>query len=286
MEVLLTPQIEGIIKMALEEDIGAGDLTTLNTIPPEQRAKGLFRAKRDCTVAGLFLLERLFSFLDSDVQIRCLCRDGDQVSRGTVIAEAEGVVRALLMGERTALNFLQRLSGTATLTRRYVDTIKDLPSKIIDTRKTTPGLRTLEKYAVRMGGGTNHRLGLYDAAIIKDNHIAASGSIAQAVEKVRSNSPFMSRVEVECEDLKQVQKALDAKADVIMLDNMDTATMKEAVKLIKKRVWVEASGGITLERVREVAEAGVDFISVGALTHSAPAVDFNMKIVPVGGPRA
>ncbi len=286
MEVLLTPQIEGIIKMALEEDIGAGDLTTLNTIPPEQRAKGLFRAKRDCTVAGLFLLERLFSFLDSDVQIRSLCRDGDQVSRGTVIAEAEGVVRALLMGERTALNFLQRLSGTATLTRRYVDTIKDLPSKIIDTRKTTPGLRTLEKYAVRMGGGTNHRLGLYDAAIIKDNHIAASGSIAQAVENVRSNSPFMSRVEVECEDLKQVQKALDAKADVIMLDNMDTATMKEAVKLIKKRVWVEASGGITMERVREVAEAGVDFISVGALTHSAPAVDFNMKIVPVGGPRA
>ncbi len=286
MEVLLTPQIEGIIKMALEEDIGAGDLTTLNTIPPEQRATGLFRAQRDCTVAGLFLLERLFSFLDSDVQIRCLCRDGDQVSRGTVIAEAEGVVRALLMGERTALNFLQRLSGTATLTRRYVDTIKDLPSKIIDTRKTTPGLRTLEKYAVRMGGGTNHRLGLYDAAIIKDNHITASGSIAQAVEKVRSNSPFMSRVEVECEDLKQVQKALDAKADVIMLDNMDTATMKEAVKLIKKRVWVEASGGITMERVREVAEAGVDFISVGALTHSAPAVDFNMKIVPVGGPRA
>ncbi|MEE8073990.1 MAG: carboxylating nicotinate-nucleotide diphosphorylase [Candidatus Binatia bacterium] len=286
MEVLLTPQIEAIIKMALEEDIGAGDLTTLNTIPPEQRAKGLFRAKRDCTVAGLFLLERLFSFLDSDVQIRCLCRDGDQVSRGTVIAEAEGVVRALLMGERTALNFLQRLSGTATLTRRYVDTIKDLPSKIIDTRKTTPGLRTLEKYAVRMGGGTNHRLGLYDAAIIKDNHIAASGSIAQAVENVRSNSPFMSRVEVECEDLKQVQKALDVKADVIMLDNMDTATMKEAVKLIKKRVWVEASGGITMERVREVAEAGVDFISVGALTHSAPAVDFNMKIVPVGGPRA
>ncbi len=286
MEVLLTPQIEGIIKMALEEDIGAGDLTTLNTIPPEQRAKGLFRAKRDCTVAGLFLLERLFSFLDSDVQIRRLCRDGDQVSHGTVIAEAEGVVRALLMGERTALNFLQRLSGTATLTRRYVDTIKDLPSKIIDTRKTTPGLRTLEKYAVRMGGGTNHRLGLYDAAIIKDNHIAASGSIAQAVEKVRSHSPFMSRVEVECEDLKQVQKALDAKADVIMLDNMDTATMKEAVRLIKKRVWVEASGGITMERVREVAEAGVDFISVGALTHSAPAVDFNMKIVLASGPRA
>lgn len=286
MEVLLTPQIEGIIKMALEEDIGAGDLTTLNTIPLEQRAKGLFRAKRDCTIAGLFLLEKLFSFLDPEVQVRCLCRDGDQVTRGTVIAEAEGVIRALLMGERTALNFLQRLSGTATLTRRYVDAVKDLRCKIIDTRKTTPGLRTLEKYAVRMGGGTNHRLGLYDAAIIKDNHIAASGSIAQAVEKVRRHAPFMARVEVECADLKQVQEALDAHADVIMLDNMNTKQMAEAVKLINKRVWVEASGGITIERVREVAEAGVDFISVGALTHSAPAVDFNMKIVPPSGPRA
>jgi nicotinate-nucleotide pyrophosphorylase (carboxylating) len=190
------------------------------------------------------------------------------------------------MGERTALNFLQRLSGTATLTRRYVDAVKDLRGKIIDTRKTTPGLRTLEKYAVRMGGGTNHRLGLYDAAIIKDNHIAASGSIAQAVEKVRRHAPFMARVEVECADLKQVQEALDAHADVIMLDNMDTKQMAEAVKLINKRVWVEASGGITIERVREVAKAGVDFISVGALTHSAPAVDFNMKIVPPSGPRA
>lgn len=280
MEVLLTPQIEGIIKMALEEDIGAGDLTTLNTIPPEQRAKGLFRAKRDCIVAGLFLLEKLFSFLDPEVQVRCPSRDGDQVSRGTVIAEAEGAIRALLMGERTALNFLQRLSGTATLTRRYVDAVKDLRCKIIDTRKTTPGLRTLEKYAVRMGGGTNHRLGLYDAAIIKDNHIAASGSIAQAVERVRRHAPFMARVEVECADLKQVREALDARADVIMLDNMTTKEMAVAVNLINNKAWVEASGGITIERVREVAEAGVDFISVGALTHSAPAVDFNMKIVP------
>jgi len=278
MDVVITAQLEQLIKSALEEDIGAGDLTTLSTVAPEARGKGLFRAKRDCVVAGLFLLERIFSLLDAKARVHCLCRDGDQVGKGTVVAEAEGPVRALLMGERTALNFLQRLSGTATLTRRYVEAVKDFPCKIIDTRKTTPGLRTLEKYAVRMGGGTNHRLGLYDAALVKDNHIAASGSISQAVKNVRRHAPFMTKVEVECSDLKQVQSALDASADVIMLDNMGTKEMAEAVRLINKRAWVEASGGITIERVREVAEAGVDFISVGALTHSAPAVDVNMKI--------
>ena len=278
MDVVITAQIEDLIKSSLEEDIGAGDLTTLSTVPPEAQGKGLFRAKRDCIVAGLFLLQKIFSFLDERVRVHCLCQDGDRIAKGSVVAEADGPVRALLMGERTALNFLQRLSGTATLTRRYVDAVKGFPCKVIDTRKTTPGLRTLEKYAVRMGGGTNHRLGLYDAALVKDNHIAASGSISQAVQNIRRHAPFMARVEVECSDLKQVQAALDAGADVIMLDNMGTKEMAEAVRLINKRAWVEASRGITIERVREVAEAGVDFISVGALTHSAPAVDFNMKI--------
>ncbi|MBI1993393.1 MAG: carboxylating nicotinate-nucleotide diphosphorylase [Deltaproteobacteria bacterium] len=286
MDVVITAQIEDLIKSALEEDIGAGDLTTLSTVPPEAQGKGLFRAKRDCIVAGLFLLQKIFSFLDERMQVRCLCRDGDRIAKGSVVAEAEGPVRALLMGERTALNFLQRLSGTATLTRRYVDAVKGLPCKIIDTRKTTPGLRTLEKYAVRMGGGTNHRLGLYDAALVKDNHIVAAGSIDQAVKNIRRQAPFMARVEVECADLKQVQAALDAGADVIMLDNMGTKEMAEAVRLINKRAWVEASGGITLERLREVAEAGVDFISVGALTHSAPAVDFNMKITASAAPKS
>lgn len=280
MEFLITPQIEQLIRIALEEDIGAGDITTLSTVPAETSGKGFFRAKRDGVVAGLFLLEKVFTLLDYTARVRSLCSDGDQVARGTVVAEVEGPVRALLMGERTALNFLQRLSGTATLTRRYVEAVKGYPCKIIDTRKTTPGLRILEKYAVRMGGGTNHRLGLYDAALVKDNHIIGSGSIAQAVQRVRRHAPFMARVEVECADLKQVQEALAAGADVIMLDNMETKQMAEAVRLIDKRAWVEASGGITLERVREVAEAGVDFISVGALTHSAPAVDFNMKIGP------
>lgn len=278
MDILVTPQIEQLIRSALEEDIGAGDITTLSTVPPDARGKGLFRAKRDGVVAGLILIEKIFLFLDAGIEVRCLCRDGDAVKGGTVVAEAEGPIRALLMGERTALNFLQRLSGTATLTRRYTDAVKGFPCKVIDTRKTTPGLRTLEKYAVRVGGGTNHRLGLYDAALVKDNHIVAAGSIAQAVEKVRRHAPFMAKVEVECADLKQVQEALDAKADVIMLDNMGTKEMAEAVRLINKRAWVEASGGITLERIREIAAAGVDFISIGALTHSAPAVDFNMKI--------
>ncbi len=285
MDVVITAQIESLIKIALEEDIGAGDLTTMSTVPPRAYGKGLFRAKRDCVVAGLFLLEKIFLLLDPFVKVRCLCRDGDQVAKGSVVAEAEGPIRALLMGERTALNFLQRLSGTASLTRRYVEAVKDFPCKIIDTRKTTPGLRTLEKYAVRMGGGTNHRLGLYDAALVKDNHIAASGSIGHAVKEIRRHAPFMAKVEVECSDLQQVQEALDAGADVIMLDNMGTKEMAAAVRLINKRAWVEASGGITMERLREVAEAGVDFISVGALTHSAPAVDFNMKIAAVDAGR-
>ncbi len=280
MDILITPQIEQLLKIALEEDIGPGDLTTLNTIPPELRSKGLFRAKQDCVVAGGILLQKIFSLLDSDVQVRILRHDGDRVRRGTVVAEAKGVTRALLMAERTVLNFLQRLSGTATLTRRYVDAVEGFPCKIIDTRKTTPGLRALEKYAVRMGGGTNHRFGLYDAALIKDNHIVASGSIAKAIEKVRGHAPFMARIEVECSDLKQIQEALDASADVIMLDNMRIKEMAEAVKLINKRAWVEASGGINMDVVREVAGTGVDFISVGALTHSAPAADFNMKIGP------
>jgi nicotinate-nucleotide pyrophosphorylase (carboxylating) len=281
MDIVVTPQIEQLIRCALEEDIGAGDITTLSTVARDARGKGLFRAKRDGVAAGLILIERVFSFLDADVEVRCLARDGDAVKQGAVVAEAEGPIRALLMGERTALNFLQRLSGTATLTRRYVDAVKDFPCKIIDTRKTTPGFRTLEKYAVRMGGGTNHRLGLYDAALVKDNHIVAAGSIAGAVEEVRRQAPFMAKIEVECSTLAQVREALDARADVIMLDNVNPKEMAEAVRVINKRAWVEASGGITIETLREVAATGVDFISVGALTHSAPSLDFNMKVTAV-----
>jgi nicotinate-nucleotide pyrophosphorylase (carboxylating) len=278
MDILVSPQNERLIRDSLDEDIGAGDLATMATISAESQGTGLFRAKKEGVVAGLVLLERIFYFINPKVNVRLLTRDGTQVAQGTVVAEAQGPVRALLLAERTALNFLQRLSGTATLTRQYVEAVKDFPCKVLDTRKTTPGLRTLEKYAVRMGGGTNHRIGLYDAALVKDNHIEATGSIAEAVKAVRLHAPFMAKVEVEAGNLTQVQEAIDACADVIMLDNMSVAQMAEAVRLVNKRAWVEASGGITLNTIHQIAETGVDFISSGALTHSAPVVDFNMKI--------
>jgi nicotinate-nucleotide pyrophosphorylase (carboxylating) len=278
MDIHVSPQIERLIRDALDEDIGAGDLATMATVSADTQGKGLFRAKKEGIVAGLVLLDRIFYFIDHKVVVRVFTKDGTQVQEGTVVAEAEGPVRALLLAERTALNFLQRLSGTATLTRKFVDAVKDFPCRVLDTRKTTPGLRTLEKYAVRMGGGTNHRIGLYDAALVKDNHIEATGSIAEAVKAVRRHAPFMAKVEVEASNLKQVQEAIDARADVIMLDNMTIAQMAEAVRLVNKRAAVEASGGITLATIREVAATGVDFISAGALTHSAPVVDFNMKI--------
>jgi nicotinate-nucleotide pyrophosphorylase (carboxylating) len=283
MDILVSPQIERLIRDSLDEDIGAGDLATMATISADLRGTGLFRAKKDGVVAGLVLLERIFYFIDPKVEVRLLTTDGAQVTQGTVVAEAVGPVRALLLTERTALNFLQRLSGNATLTRKYVEAVKDFPCKVLDTRKTTPGLRTLEKYAVRMGGAMNHRIGLYDAALVKDNHIEATGSIGEAVKAVRRHAPFMAKVEVEASNLKQVQEAVDAGADVIMLDNMSLAEMAEAVKLVNRRAWIEASGGITLESIRQVAATGVDFISSGALTHSAPVVDFNMKITMNAG---
>jgi nicotinate-nucleotide pyrophosphorylase (carboxylating) len=278
MDIHVSPQIERLIRDALDEDIGAGDLATMATISADARGKGLFRAKKDGIVAGLVLLDRIFYFIDHRVEVRLLVKDGTAVKSGMVVAEAVGPVRALLLAERTALNFLQQLSGTATFTRKLVDAVKGFSCKVLDTRKTTPGLRALQKYAVRMGGGTNHRIGLYDAALVKDNHIEATGSIAEAVKAVRRHAPFMAKVEVEAGNLQQVQEAIDAGADVIMLDNMNFAQMTEAVKLINKRAGVEASGGITLDSICQVAETGVDFISSGALTHSAPVVDFNMKI--------
>jgi nicotinate-nucleotide pyrophosphorylase (carboxylating) len=280
MDIVITAAVEHLIKAALEEDIGPGDITTMSTIDRKATATGLFRAKGNGVVAGLLVIEKVFSFIDPAVRVQCLARDGDVVTKGQVVAEAEGPTRSLLLGERTALNFLQRLSGTATLARQYVEAVKDFPCKIIDTRKTTPGFRTLEKYAVRVGGATNHRLGLYDAALLKDNHIAAAGSIADAVRQVRSHAPFMAKVEVECTNVDQVKEAIKAGADVIMLDNMNIEQMAEAVRVVAKRAGVEASGGITMKTVREVAATGVDFISVGALTHSAPSLDFNMKIQP------
>ncbi|GAH79753.1 unnamed protein product, partial [marine sediment metagenome] len=217
--------------------------------------------------------------LDSEICFQPKIKDGNKILPGEILAEITGPARTILKGERVTLNFLQRMSGIATITSKFCQEVKDLPVRIVDTRKTTPGLRILEKYAVRMGGGYNHRFGLYDAVLIKDNHIAVAGGIKSAVNSVRKQISHTSNIEVEVENLSQLQEALEMKVDIIMLDNMDLETMKEAVKMVKGEALIEASGGITLEKVREIAQTGVDLISVGALTHSVKALDINMEII-------
>jgi len=263
---------------ALEEDIGPLDITTSTLIPEDLDAKGLIVAKEDLVLAGLGVASDCFKIFDPDIEFKERFRDGESVKEGGIIAEIRGKAQAILMAERVALNFLQRLSGIATLTSKYVGEVKDLKVRIIDTRKTTPGLRILEKYAVRMGGGFNHRSGLYDGVIIKDNHIVLSGGVRKAVEKARKRIPHTVKIEVEVKNLVEVKEALQAGADIIMLDNMDLETMKKAVKLISKRALIEASGNINLQNVREVAKTGVDLISIGALTHSARAMDISLEI--------
>jgi len=234
-------------------------------------------AKQDLVLAGIDVAAAVFHHLDPDIRFTPFVKDGDHVNAGTEIAKLSGNTRALLAGERTALNLLQHLSGIATLTTKYVEAIKGLKAEALDTRKTLPGLRQLEKYAVRMGGGRNHRMGLYDMVLIKDNHIMASGGITKAVAAVRTKAGIL-KIEVETKTLDEVREALAAGVDIIMLDNMPTDMMREAVTLIAGRALVEASGNVTLETVRHIAETGVDFISVGSLTHSAPAADISMKI--------
>jgi nicotinate-nucleotide pyrophosphorylase (carboxylating) len=273
--------ISSIIIRALEEDIGPLDITTSALIPEDLEAKGLIIAKEDLVLAGIRVAYECFRTLDPEIIFKGRFRDGDSVKTGKVIAEIKGKARTILMGERVALNFLQRLSGIATLTSKYVEKIKGTKARIVDTRKTTPGLRVLEKYAVRIGGGFNHRFGLYDAILIKDNHIALSGSVRKALEKVKKETPHTTRIEIEAKNIKEVKDALKMGVDIIMLDNMDLETMKKAVKLINKRALIEASGNINLENVREVAKAGVDLISIGALTHSAKAVDISLELEPL-----
>jgi nicotinate-nucleotide pyrophosphorylase (carboxylating) len=273
------PTVSRLIAMALEEDLGRGDVTTLATIPPDRMARGKITAKADLTVAGLPLAEMVLQAVDAQARVQLLKSDGDAVRKGEVVLELWGNAAALLIAERTLLNFLQQLSGVATLTRKFVDTIAGTKCKIIDTRKTLPGFRLLDKYAVTQGGGTNHRMGLDDGVLIKDNHIAVCGGVGAAVRQARNRASALLRIEVECTNLQELQEAIDARADIILLDNMSTAMMREAVQLVHGRALLEASGNMSLERVREVAETGVDFISVGALTHSAPAVDLSMAIV-------
>lgn len=271
-------ELNRLIERCLREDIGTGDLTTNSIVPPDAVSGGYILAKEDGVVAGLPVAEGVFLRLDPFVEFRALARDGDRIKSGQVLAELTGRARAILTGERLALNFLQRLSGIATRTARLVELIAGEKARLVDTRKTTPGLRMLEKYAVRVGGGYNHRFGLYDAVLIKDNHIKAAGGIRAAVEAARRGAPHTARIEVEVEDLAGVEEALEAGADIIMLDNMDPAAMKEAVALINGRALVEASGRISEENIRAVAAAGVDLISAGALTHSVKSLDISLEL--------
>jgi len=271
--------IDKIVEQALLEDIGTGDITTEFIIPSNLKAKGIIKTSEEGVVAGLDIVCLVFRKLDSEIIFQEKIKDGTKVARGKVLAEITGPARTILKGERVALNFLQRMSGIATITSKFCQQVKDFPVRIVDTRKTTPGLRILEKYAVRMGGGYNHRFGLYDAVLIKDNHIAVAGGIKSAVNSVRKQISHTVKIEVEVENLSQLQEALKVKADIIMLDNMDLETVKKAVKMAKGKTLIEASGGITLEKVRKIAQTGVDLISVGALTHSVKALDISMEIV-------
>jgi len=267
-----------LIKNALAEDIGHGDVTSEAVIPEDALSTAEIIAKQDLILAGVLIAREVFSTLDPQVQFTPLFHDGSWVESGSVIARVQGGTRVLLAGERVALNLLQHLSGIATTTARFVDALKGSRAEILDTRKTLPGLRTLEKYAVRTGGGRNHRFGLYDGILIKDNHIKAAGGISKAMAGIRAKVHPLLKIEVEVRTLDEVREAMDAGATMIMLDNMTPALMKQAVDIIGGRVPVEASGNVTLDNVRAIAETGVDFISSGSLTHSAPAADISMKI--------
>ncbi|MBM3239138.1 carboxylating nicotinate-nucleotide diphosphorylase [Candidatus Poribacteria bacterium] len=271
--------IKQLLELALSEDIGIGDITSDAIIPKDRVATGIIISKDTGLVAGLEVVELLLSMVDSQLMLTPMLSDGNKIEPGVEIGKIYGPAKPMLQAERTALNFLRRLSGIATLTAKYVQAVADYPVKIIDTRKTTPGWRILEKYAVRVGGGYNHRFGLYDAVLIKDNHIALAGSITKAIEMARSQIPHTMKIEVETESIQQVAEALNAKADIIMLDNMALNKMKEAVKLVGGRVPIEASGNVRLETVKQIAATGVNLISVGALTHSAPALDISIDVI-------
>ncbi len=272
-----TFQFQELIDRALREDIGSGDLST-RILPEDLTGLAKLYAKQEGVVAGLSLVEQVFKRVDPRIQVHMLAKDGDKVNVGGVVLELVGSFSSILQGERVALNFLQHLSGIATATKRAVDLVAGLSVSIVDTRKTLPGWRTLQKYAVRVGGGQNHRFGLYDAVMLKDNHLAAVGGLTEAVERIKAQVGHMTKIEVECESIEQVKEAVACGVDVIMLDNMDLEQMRKAVLYIDHRAIVEASGGMKEERLREVAETGVDLISIGALTNSVKALDFSLDL--------
>ncbi len=270
--------IDRLIEQALLEDIHTGDITTLAVVPGLRPASARLIAKENLVVAGLATAARVFNILDPKIRFKECLSDGGKATPGTILAKVHGEAAQLLMGERVALNLLQRMCGIATLTTSFVEAVAGTKARIVDTRKTTPGLRQLEKYAVRVGGGINHRTGLYDGVLIKENHIAAAGGITEAISRARAYIPHTLKIEIETETLTQVDEALASGADIIMLDNMSIDEMRAAVFTIGGRALVEASGGVNLERVRAIAETGVDIISVGALTHSPRAMDISMLL--------
>lgn len=275
---ILPPDTSEIARRALSEDVGTGDVTTLYTVSPSTRAEAVILAKSAGVVAGLPVAAAVFLQVDSSLVIESQVEEGAHVQPGQTLMTISGAAQSILTGERVALNFVQHLSGIATKTARFVELAAGTRARIVDTRKTTPGLRALEKYAVRVGGGHNHRFGLYDAVLIKDNHIAASGSITQAVQNAFAQAPHTMTVTVECDTLAQVQEAVDAGADIVLLDNMTTVQMEQAIEIVAGQAATEASGGVNEDTVAAIALTGVDIISVGALTHSAPALDISLDL--------
>ncbi len=269
------------IKMALEEDINNEDVSTNAVMPTYKKGEVQLISKEDGIIAGLAVFERVFTLLDPDTAVQCAVKDGDPVKKGERIAVVTGDIRVLLSGERTALNYLQRMSGIATYTNSVVKLLEGTRTRLLDTRKTTPGMRVFEKYAVRVGGGCNHRYNLSDGVLLKDNHIDAAGGVRAAVEAARAYAPFVRRIEVETENLDTVREAVDAGADIIMLDNMTPEEMAEAVAIIDGRAETECSGNITKDNVRTIAGIGIDYVSSGALTHSAPILDISLKHLSV-----
>ena len=273
----MTPFVlDPILRRALEEDIGTGDVTTLATVEPGTQASAELVAKEDFVLSGIGVAERVFKLLDAETAFDALIQDGQNVKRGEVLAWIKGDASVLLQGERVSLNLLQRMCGVATLTAAFVREVEGTGAVVVDTRKTTPGLRVLEKYSVKMGGGGNHRMALYDAVLIKENHVSAAGGITAAVTRAQQRVPHTQKIEVEVRNQEEVAEAIDAGADILLLDNMSTDELRAAVELVGNKAVTEASGGVSLETVREIAETGVRLISVGALTHSYRSVDISM----------
>ena len=276
-EITMKMQADQLIRMALQEDITSEDVSTNAVMPTATKGTVELIAKEDGVIAGLDIYARVFTILDEITEIDFYCKDGDEVKKGELMATVTGDIRVLLSGERVALNYLQRMSGIATYTRQVAKLLEGSKVTLLDTRKTTPNCRVFEKYAVRVGGGCNHRYNLSDGVLLKDNHIGAAGSVTKAIQMAKAYAPFVRKIEIEVETLEQVKEAVEAGADIIMLDNMTPEVMKQAVELIDGRAQTECSGNITKENIQKIREIGVDFVSSGALTHSAPILDISMK---------